>query len=172
MGKELRALTDKEQLFVEHFSTNGYKRADAVRKAGYSTKDPSTTAYDILQRPAVQAAVILEKEKKRKYLILDEQDIIEGLHDEATNSKARPSERIQAWVHIGKHYGMFQTAPVEGPAEQKGPSTIILNYNDPAFKDSQMKKEVVEEVGEITDEEATAVLKLVEIKDYANTDSS
>jgi len=101
MGTAVRALTEKEIVFVETFSSNGYKRSEAVVAAGYSTKDPATTAYEILQRPAVQNAVAIEKAKKRKFLMLDELDVIEGLHDEATNSKARPGERIQAWVHIG-----------------------------------------------------------------------
>ena len=170
-ARDLRALTDKESVFVETFSTNGYKRADAIIAAGYSTKDPSSTAYDLLQRPAVQNALAIEKNKNRKFLLLDEMDVIEGLHKEATDSKARPSERIQAWVHIGKHYGMFQTAPVISDAMKEDKRLRIVSYNDPDFVEAQ-KAEVIEEVGEITTEEASAVLKLVEITDYADNNSS
>jgi hypothetical protein len=172
MPKELRPLTDKEQAFVEAFSSNGYNRSDAVRKAGYSTKDPATTAYELLQRPVVQNAVAIEKAKKRKFLMLDELDVIEGLHKEATSPKARPSERIQAWVHIGKHYGMFQTAPKEPEDQIEDKRPRIINYNDPAFKEEQMKKEVIEEVGDITDEEASNVLKLVDITNYADNNTA
>ena len=171
MGQDVtRQLTEKEQAFVEHFSASGYKsRKESVEAAGYKAKDPSTLAYEILKRPAVQNALATEKEKKRKFLMLDEMDVIEGLHTEATNSKARLSERIQAWVHIGKHYGMFQPLP-EKEEDKKGNVTII-NYNDPDFKKAQIKEEVEEATAEISPEEAERLAKLVTITDYADNDT-
>lgn len=172
MTKELRALTDKEEEFVKIFATNGYKRAEAVRDAGYQSKDPSTLAYEILKRPAVQNALAIEKEKKRRYLMIDEMDVIEGLHDEATNEGARPSERIQAWVHIGKHFGMFQPLPQVDDKDEKDKGGItIINYNDPEFKTKQIVEETVEEVGDLSPEEAEKLAKLVNITDYADNDT-
>jgi len=66
----------------------------------------------------------------------------------------------------------FQTAPVIPEDQKDDLRPRIISYNDPDFIENQMKKEVVEEVGEITEEEADAVLKLVEIKSYADSDTS
>lgn len=169
-----RELTEKEQKFVEHFSLTGYKsRIESVRAAGYQSTSPGKLAYEILRRPAVQQALSILKEEKRKFLMIDEMDVIEGLHDEATNEEARPSERIQAWVHIGKHYGMFQPLPSVDDKEEKGKGGItIINYNDPDFKQKQIKEEVEENTKELTSEEVEEVAKLVDITNYADYDTA
>lgn len=164
---KLKSLTEKEEAFVEHLFSNGYDRKSAVLKAGYSTDRPMALSYDLIKRPHIQAAMTIEKEKRRRMLFLDELDIIEGLHNEAVNTDARPSERIQAWVHIGKHYGMFQPVVADQNKKDTGPSTIIINYKDDDFKEDQIKKETKEAVEHITTEEEQEVLENVEITSFA-----
>jgi phage terminase small subunit len=164
---KLKPLTEKEEAFVEHLFSNGYDRKSAVLNAGYSTDRPMALSYDLIKRPHIQAAMAIEKERRRRMLFLDELDVIEGLHNEATNTDARPSERIQAWVHIGKHYGMFQPVVADQNKKDTGPSTVIINYNDENFKENQIKKDAQKAVEYITTEEEQEALENVEITSFA-----
>ena len=167
---KLKVLTEKEEAFVEALFANGYDRKAAIKAAGYKTDRPMALAYDIIKRPHIQQAMSIEKERKRRLLFLDEQDIIEGLHNEAVNPEARPSERIQAWVHIGKHYGMFQPQPKIEDTKSQGPQTVIVNYNDPSFKEEQvaaLKDETAAALENVTTEEEEEAMKDVEITTYA-----
>ena len=56
MPRRISALTRQQAMFVEHYliSMNG---ADAVRAAGYKTKDPRNTASVLLSKPQIQEAL-------------------------------------------------------------------------------------------------------------------
>ena len=93
----------------------------------------SDKAYELLQDERTLVAIKEEKSKKNKAFWLSEEDILSGLYMEATNVEVKSSQaaRIQAWVWLGKHIGMF--SPTEGRgainAEAKQAANAAPTYN-------------------------------------------
>ena len=130
-------LSEKERLFLDAYTTNGFDRANAVKKAGYSPKGASTTGAEILNRPHVIKALGKELDKRRNKFFVNEQDVLEGLYREASLDKddgGTQQGRIQAWTSIGRALGMFdqKVKDLEKKASRGGSGGTqiqIINYN-------------------------------------------
>lgn len=119
-------LSPRQKLFVEAYCTH-FSPSKAYVEAGFNNSaHKSTRAYELLQKPQVATAIEARLANKKKTFRIREDEILEGLYKEATNESARPSERIQAWVQIGKHLGMFR----EKEQQKEGNVTYnVINYN-------------------------------------------
>ena len=98
-------LTPKQQLFVEAYcGPADFNASKAYRMAGYDKEKGNLASMPsrILNSPRVQYAINRRLESKKNTFRIKEDQILEGIYKEATNEKARPSERIQAWVQLGK----------------------------------------------------------------------
>ena len=121
-------LTDRDRMFVEAYCTVAdFDGTKAYRAAfGKKTKNDYRLAQKYLDKPSVQKAIDARMRTKARLFSIKEDEILEGLHKEATNENARPSERIQAWVQLGKHLGMFREKVEEKDTQI---TYNIVNYN-------------------------------------------
>lgn len=145
-------LTDKEDMFLDAYISNGFKRREAIKAAGISCGDPSSYGATILKRPHVVEELTKRLDKRRTKFFVSELDIMEGLYKEATlekNDGGTQQGRIQAWVHLGKQLGMFNDKVKELEARNKSSGTTynIINYNaEPGSAAS--KEKIVEDTKE------------------------
>ena len=151
-------LTPAEELFLEAYLSNGYNRADAVRKAGYTVNNESTYGGKVLARPAVQKELQKRMDKARHSFFVQELDVLEGLYREA-NSHGKgytQAGRINAWVAIGKHLGMFNEGKAGAHGATAGTQINIVNYNNDASgkNNTTVVPEVVENLKTVTNTES------------------
>lgn len=161
-------LTDIETVFIEAYLSNGYNRKDAVLKSGLITDSPSAMGSRILARPAVQKEMQKRIEKKRSAFFVQELDVLEGLYREANREGkgSTQSGRINAWVAIGKHLGMFtENKGIPGVAAG-GTQINIVNYNSPQKEQDKLDNlqgQVVENLKTIPEPEK--VFKEIDINE-------
>lgn len=105
------ALTPKQQRFVDEYlvDLNG---AAAYRRAGYAAKTDkvaSAGAARLLANVSIAAAVAAAQGERKKRLELSQDTVVENLLCEAQyrGEGASHSARVTAWVHLGKHLGMW-----------------------------------------------------------------
>jgi len=101
-------LTSKQARFVEEYLIDLNATAAAIR-AGYSEKTAATIAHENLRKPKSAEAMRLGQEKLSERTQITQEDVLEGLRQEATNygKGSSHSARVTAWIWIGKHFGMF-----------------------------------------------------------------
>lgn len=75
-------LSDKEQRFVEAYCTNGYNKAKAARKAGYSEKTAKEIGYKLFTKVHIREAI----SKRLKELSLTDGEVLKGISDIANAS--------------------------------------------------------------------------------------
>ena len=61
-GRGNRGLTERELAFVEHY-VETLRPGESCARAGYADKRPARLAYQMLQRPAIQAAIELRRQQ-------------------------------------------------------------------------------------------------------------
>ena len=97
----------------------------------------SNKGYELLQDERTILAIKEEKARKSRAFWLSEEEILSGLYSEAVNEESKSSQaaRIQAWVWLGKHIGMFSSSSTSGPgssakiAEAKQVANAAPTYN-------------------------------------------
>lgn len=163
-----KALTAKQKLFVEAYCTEAnFNAVKAVGMAGYDTINPSRRAYDLMHSSAVTQAIELRLEKKKRTMWLKEDDIIEGLYKEATfmGNGANHSARVAAWVHLGKHLGMFREKVEEKDTQV---TYNIINYNT---KNPELERKTHDAIESFSQEDIiegeSSVDSSIEIKNYS-----
>lgn len=66
---QLQPLTDKQELFVHHYISNGQNITQAAISAGYAEKSAGQQGSKVLQKPHVRARVDIELERVMKALL-------------------------------------------------------------------------------------------------------
>ena len=108
------SLTPKQQRFVEEYclDTNG---TQAAIRAGYSPRTANEQAARLLAKASVKEAVRAAQQARSERLQITQDDVIRGLHQEATLAGPGSSHaaRVTAWQTLGKHLGMFNTTKLD-----------------------------------------------------------
>ena len=139
MAQVLSPLTPKQRLFVEAYCGPAQGNASkAHRLAGYESRNHTNEAYLLMQLPKIIDAIQEFKTLTKRQFWLDASEILEGIYKEATNTEDGTQQgRIQAWVWLGKHVGMFQEKRKEEKESQQITYNIV-NYSD----DGQLKEKI------------------------------
>lgn len=126
-------LTPKEALFVTEYlvDKNG---AGAAARAGYSERSAKETAYKLLQRPHIKAAIAKAlKEQQRRTLISADQVLLDI--NQLADKAAKAGEfhaAIRGKELIGKHYKLF-TEKHEHGGIGGGPVQMVVSSTDEAL---------------------------------------
>ena len=101
-------LTQKQQRFVDEYLVDLNATQAAIR-AGYSQKTAYSIGAENLQKPLMRTAIAARQRETARNLTLSREDVVAGLHREATLGGAGSSHsaRVSAWGQLGKHLGMF-----------------------------------------------------------------
>jgi len=125
----MQRLTTKQSLFVDAYcGPADFNATKAYKLAGYTGTSPGKQASILLNKPQVAHAIQERLDKRRASFWLTEDDILRAIHKEATyhGRGASHATRVNAWVQLGKHIGMFH----EKKEEKEDNYTInITNYN-------------------------------------------
>jgi hypothetical protein len=101
-------LTPRQTRFVAEYikDLNG---TQAAIRAGYAAKHASAQSYQLLQKTTVQTAIAVAARTHMLRAGITARDVIEGLHNEATDRSDRSSHsaRVAAWVALGRYHGLF-----------------------------------------------------------------
>jgi hypothetical protein len=126
------SLAPEEKLFLEAYVNQcNFDTFEAIQVSGipYLNKQSAQQkAHAILNKPIAQAYIETAIKQKQVHFCITEEEILKGIYGEAKyfGEGASHAARIQAWVQLGKHFGMFS----DKKKEQEGPSVTynIINY--------------------------------------------
>lgn len=101
-------LTARQRRFVEEYGVDRNGAAAAVR-AGYSPRSAKQTAYELLTKPDLQAAVAAQEVLVAAEVGIARQRVIQGLLEAVEMARERrdPGAMIAAWREIGKMLGYY-----------------------------------------------------------------
>lgn len=101
-------LTAKQERFVAEYLIDLNATKAAIR-AGYSAKTASRIGPELLGKTWVADAVSRGAQKRIQKAEVTAQDVIEGLHKEATreDDSASHGARVSAWGLLGKYHKLF-----------------------------------------------------------------
>jgi len=101
-------LTPKQERFVSEYliDLNG---TQAAIRAGYSPKTANEQAARLLANVSVAAEVAKRSRKHAERAEITAQDVLQGLHKEATREDegSSHSARVSAWGLLGKYHKLF-----------------------------------------------------------------
>lgn len=103
-----RPLTPKQERFVSEYLIDLNATQAAIR-AGYSVKTAQEQASRLLSNVMVADAVAAGARKHTAKAEITAQDVLQGLHLEATRTGdgASHGARVQAWGLLGKYHKLF-----------------------------------------------------------------
>jgi hypothetical protein len=169
MSQTLSKLTPKQRLFVEAYCGVAQGNASkAHRLAGYENRNHANEAYILMHTPKIIDAIEEFKLLTRRQFWIDTSEILEGIYKEAKNTEDGTQQgRIQAWVWLGKHVGMFQEKKEDKSGQQI--TYNIVNYSDEGQLKEKIEVGVKENKQEILEhkEEEVVVQLPIDIKDYS-----
>lgn len=101
-------LTPKQARFVEEYMIDLNATQAAIR-AGYSAKTAGQTGAEYLKKPEIAQEIARRSEKAAKRAEVSAQDVLDGLHKEATREGEGTTHgaRVQAWGLLGKYHKLF-----------------------------------------------------------------
>lgn len=107
-GPKPRPLTPKQQRFVEEYAVDRNATQAAIR-AGYSEKTAAAIGFENLRKPKILEKVIEELDRLSEVTGVTAEDVIRGLHEEATDKSdgTKQSARVSAWSWLGKYFKLF-----------------------------------------------------------------
>jgi phage terminase small subunit len=125
-------LTDKQQRFVAEFLFDLNATA-AAKRAGYSGSTVNNTAYELLKRPAVQAALAKAMAARSQATGIKSETVLTALERIAlaAEKERKYDQALKGWELVGKHLGMFRdkvehTGPDGGPLQfQRIERTVV-----------------------------------------------
>jgi len=170
MAGILEKLTPKQRLFVEAYCGPAMGNASkAFRLAGYGSRNVADEAYKLMHTPKIIDAIDAFKKNTKKKFFLDTSEILEGIYKEATNLEDGTQQgRIQAWVWLGKHIGMFQEKKKEDTSQQI--TYNIVNYSDSGELKEKIEAGVEENKQTILEHKDEESVQLpIDITDYSET---
>jgi len=130
-------MTPKQEQFVAQYLLDLNATQAAIR-AGYSKKTAASQGERLLRNVEIRSAIQAAQAARSKRTDVNQDDVIRGLHDEATyrGHGSSHSARVQAWAHLGKHLGMF----VDRLAGADGGPIVIRTTNLKALSDDELDK--------------------------------
>ena len=146
MTARSQALNPRQQLFVEAYcSSSNFNASDAYVQAGYGGRNKSKAA-ELLKVPKIAKAIEARLETRKATFWVREDDVLRGIYEEPTNKDPGSTQtgRIQAWVWLGKHLGMFQ----EKKKEDAPVTYNIINYNSHNPKIEEETKRAIQSLSE------------------------
>ena len=110
-----RSLTLKMESFVQHYLVC-QNASEAVRLAGYKTKNPHKMGAELLRHPLVRAEVEKLKEDRRERMELTADWILNRLMDITQREGIRTSDEIKAIELLGKSLALWKERnEISGP---------------------------------------------------------
>ena len=105
-------ITPKQSRFVEEYIVDLNATQAAIR-SGYSVRTANEQGARLLANASIVAAVQTAQEARSQRLQLTQDDVLRGLHREATwtGDGSSHSARVAAWGLIAKHFGMLERRP-------------------------------------------------------------
>jgi hypothetical protein len=172
------SLAPEEKLFLEAYVNQcNFDTFEAIQVSGipYLNKQSAQQkAHNIINKPIAQAYIEAAIKTKQVKFCITEEEILKGIYGEAHyfGEGASHAARIQAWVQIGKHFGMFS----DKKQEQVGPSVTynIINYAEPIDKIKTEAIKAIEQIPEEVIEESLEepIVKphtfKIEVKEYSD----
>jgi phage terminase small subunit len=112
-------ITPKQKRFVEEYLVDLNATQAAIR-AGYSARTAEQQGPRLLGNVEIAAAVQTAQEARSQRLRLTQDDVLRGLHREATwmGDGSSHSARVAAWGLLAKHLGMLERRPQFGENDQ------------------------------------------------------
>jgi len=139
-------MTDKQQAFVDEYLVDMNATQAAVR-AGYSEHTARSKGSSLLTKVDIRKAVTEAQARRGERVAVTQDDVIQGLLFEARNMGGTPAARVAAWVHLGKHVGMFNSTVRGQPAEGKVNVFIQMNEARDSLTRRETKSEPVHIIG-------------------------
>lgn len=102
-----RSLTMKMESFVQHYLVC-QNASEAVRLAGYKTKNPHKMGAELLRHPLVKQAVDEGREERRDRMELTADWILNRLMDITQREGIRTSDEIKAIELLGKSLALWK----------------------------------------------------------------
>jgi len=103
-------LTPRQRRFVAEYVVD-LNAAAAARRAGYSARSAKETAYDLLRRPAVQAAIAREQARLRERTEVTQEYVIAAIRETLERCRQEESYDARAVLRaaelLGRHLGMW-----------------------------------------------------------------
>lgn len=174
MARKHKEITAQEKLFGDAYCSNGFDRKKAVVDAGFRVDNIPAKAASLLKRPVVVEYISSVLDKKKNTFFINELDILEGLYKEAILTKkdgGTQQGRIQAWIAMGKEFGMFDSKvrELKKPVEDTGTTINIINYNSSSGGATTTEKDITPVIDEDKlKEEIVVALDGVKISDYSD----
>ena len=124
----MKALTPKQQRFVQEFLVDGNATQSACR-AGYSKANADKIGSELLGKTRIAEAIARAQDERAKRTGITADRVVAGLLREAEyfGDGASASARVSAWTALGKHLGMF-VERVKVEAERPAPDLSQLTY--------------------------------------------
>ena len=112
-------LTPKQCRFVDEYLVDLNATQAAIR-AGYSPRTANEQGPRLLVNVGIATAIQTAQEARSQRLQLTQDDVLRGLHREATRvgDGSSHSARVAAWGLIAKHLGMLERRPEFGENDQ------------------------------------------------------
>lgn len=108
-------LSTKMELFVQHYliTNNG---SEAVRQAGYKTKNEHKMAAELMRHPLVRKAIEEGKEERRERMELSADYLINKLIDIIDTEEEKTADKLRAIELAGKSLALWkERQEVSGP---------------------------------------------------------
>jgi phage terminase small subunit len=101
-------MNSQKQRFINAYLVNSNATQSAI-DAGYSEKTASAQGSRLLKNEAVNKALQQAQDDAGERNKIKIDHVLNGLLSEAQDKSegSSPSARVSAWVHLGKHLGMF-----------------------------------------------------------------
>lgn len=127
MGKQPRALTTKQSVFIDEYLVDLNATQAAIR-AGYSKKTAKQIGQNNLTKVVIAEAVQARMEERSERTEIDQDWVLKSLKRESDpdgECETTPSSRVAAVTQIGKHLKMFTEK-----VEHSGPDGGAIELTD------------------------------------------
>ncbi len=128
MAGKSRELSPQNKRYIELVTSSNRSKSDIVKEIWPSVNIEQKIHYLNHYKP-VQKEIERIQEINRYIAPYTEKEVLEGLLKEAREG-TKGSDRINAWVWLGKHIGMFKEKQEEKKSEASNITYNIINYND------------------------------------------
>lgn len=118
-------LTDKQDVFVKQYLSNGFDGIKAAIKAGYSEHTAKAQSSQLLAREPIKKVIDLERKRLANKLDVTREYVLKGLCEIFDNKAENSKTRISAAAEINKMCGFNE--PEKHLHEHSGQiSTVLL----------------------------------------------
>jgi phage terminase small subunit len=128
----MSGLNSQKRRFIESYLVSSNATKSAI-DAGYSEATAYSIGSRLLKDAAVKEAIQQAQNDASERNRIKIDDVLNGLLSEAKDKgeSSTSSARIAAWVHLGKHLGMFTNNGHQTSSTVKPPTRIELVAGEP-----------------------------------------